>query len=141
MFSPTEKLTMKLSTYSHNRLMHTFSQYQVARDYADPIYNYLVHGFPPGSFFTALLANDAMRMIASSHPSNTIPSLKNLVAWIRDYLGESTAHGSYELVNSWLKTTPEERREELEALGLVYPEKVEIIKILSDEPTHEPHLW
>jgi len=82
-----------------------------------------------------------MRMIACSHPANTIPALKNLVCWIQNHLLESTTFGSYEIVDAWTNATPEERREELETIGLVFPEKIELIKILTDERTVEPHLW
>lgn len=132
---------MEISKHSQNHLMKTFATYDVAKDYAEPMFNYLVHGFHPGSFFTALLANDALRMIGSSHPANTIPELKKLVCWIQNHLLESSAFGSYENVEAWLNASPGERREELECLGLVFPEKIEIIKILNDEPTTSPILW
>jgi len=132
---------MKLSKHSKNKFMGTFSQYEVPKDYADPIFNYLVHGFHPGGFWNAVLANDFMGAMARSHPANTVPVLKKTVSWIMNHLVNGTTHGSYEVIDKWLKTPVEERRELLEALGLVYSEQQEIVMILKDEPTHEPHLW
>ena len=132
---------MKLSKHSKNKFMGTFSQYEVPKDYADPIFNYLVHGFHPGGFWNAVLANDFMGAMARSHPANTVPVLKKTVSWIMNHLVNGTTHGSYEVIDKWLKTPVEERRELLEALGLVYSEQQEIVLILKDEPTHEPQLW
>ncbi len=132
---------MKLSKYSKNRFMETFAQYEVPKDYADPIFNYLVHGFHPGGFWNAVFANDFMGAMARSHPANTIGALKKTVSWIMNHLVNGTTHGSYQVVDTWLKMPVEERRELLEAVGLIYPEQTEILMILKDEPTYEPHLW
>lgn len=132
---------MTLTTHSKNKLLETFSQYEVPKEYADPIFNYLVHGFHPGSFWNAVFANDFMRAMGSSHPANSVAALKKTVAWIMNNLHHGTTHGSYEIVEAWLKKTPEERRGTLEQLGLIYTEESEIILILKDTPTHEPHLW
>ena len=104
------------------------------------MYNYLVHGFSPGSFFTALLANDAMGAIQSSHPGNTIPALKNLTGW----MGECcpyVARGSYENVRAWLEFTVEKRQDILEQHGLVFNKDQELILMLKNEPVVEPILW
>lgn len=132
---------MKLSKHSKNKLLGTFAQYEVPKEYADPIFNYLVHGFHPGSFWNAVIANDFMGAMARSHPANSIPALKKVESWVMNHLINGTTHGSYEVVDAWLKKTPAERREVLEALGLVYSEQSEIVMILKDVPTHEPHLW
>ena len=66
---------MNLTNLSKYKLYNSLKNYSVSKDYADPIYNYLVHGFNPGSFFTALLANDFMGAVSRSHPGNTIPAL------------------------------------------------------------------
>jgi hypothetical protein len=49
---------MNLTAHSRNRILKTFELWRVPKDFADPMYNYLVHGYEPGSFFTAVLAND-----------------------------------------------------------------------------------
>lgn len=132
---------MELTKYSQNRLLNTFALHGVPKEYADPLYNYLVHGFEPGSFWRAVLANDFHRAIMSSHPQNTVPTLKNAVSWLNDTLEHGVAWGDYHAVEHWLKMTPEERRAVLETNRLVYTEKEEVILILKDTPTTEPILW
>lgn len=132
---------MKLSKHSKNKLLETFAQYEIPRDYVDPIFNYLVHGYHPGGFWTSVLANDFMGAMARSHPANSVGALKKTVSWIMNHLTNGTTHGSYQVVDKWLEQTPEVRRATLENLGLIYPEKQEIVMILKDEPTYEPHLW
>ena len=100
-----------------------------------------MHGYHPGGFWNAVFANDFMGAMARSHPANTIVALKKTVSWMMNHLINGTTHGSYEVVDAWLKKNPAERREVLEALGLVYSEQSEIVMILKDVPTHEPHLW
>lgn len=132
---------MEISKYSRNRILRTAADWHVPKDYADPIYNYLIHGYEPGSFFSAVLANDFFRAVQSSHPANTILALKNLTGWIRSMMGYGIFWGNEGVVKQWLKFTPAQRREQLEALNLVYSEKDEIVMILKDQPTREPILW
>jgi hypothetical protein len=134
-------LTVTLTAHSKNRFMGTFAQYEVPKEYADPIFNYLVHGFHPGGFWNAVFANDFMGAMARSHPANSVAALKKTVSWIMNHLVNGTTHGSYEVVDTWLKKPVEERRDILEAVGLVYTEQTEILMILKDVPTHEPQLW
>lgn len=131
---------MKLSEHSKNRLMNTFADWKVPKDYADPMYNYLVHGFEPGSFFTAVLANDFCGAIQRSHPANTIEALKHLVGWIRDVVPVK-AMGSYEAVKDWTSLDSEQRRALLEWRGLIYSVEDEIMLVLQGEQTVEPMLW
>lgn len=132
---------MQLTKYSKNRLYQSFSEWEVSKEYADPVYNYLVHGLPMGSFFTALFANDAMGAIGKSHPANTISALKNLVSWVKSSLPMDVAYGSYEVVDKWVKMPASERRDTLVKQGLIYSEQAEILLVLKDEPTAEPFLW
>ena len=81
---------MKLTNYSCNRLLATFHKWDVPKDFADPMYNYLVHGYSPGGFFTSVLANDFHSAIARSHPSNTINACKSLGGWILDHAPRET---------------------------------------------------
>ena len=120
--------------------MQTFAQWQVPKDFADPFYNYLVYGYTPGSCFTSVLANDFVSAIARSHPSNTINAFKALVGWMRDTMPEES-YGSYEKVKAWTGINPEQRRIILEHHGLIFTSKEEVVKILKDEPSVEPHLW
>ena len=120
---------MKLAAVSEEKLLLTFRAWNVDKEYAEPMYNYLVHGFSPGSFFTSVLANDFTDAVARSHPGNTITALKKLVGWIRDYVPRE-AWGSYERVDAWLKATEEHRRQMLEAKDLVYTPVMETLETL-----------
>ena len=51
------------------------------------------------------------------------------------------ARGSYEKVGAWCGINPEQRRIILEHNGLVFTSQEEILLILKDERTVEPHLW
>jgi hypothetical protein len=132
---------MDFSRYSKARIMQSAINWEVSKEYFDPIYNYMVYGFEPGSFFSALLANDFFRAMASSHPANNIVALKNLTGWIRSTMGHGIFWGSEEVVQNWLKLSEAERREKLELLRLVYPEKEEVVMILKGEPCVEPFMW
>ena len=131
---------MKLTVYSQNRIRKTFADWDVPKDFADPMYNYLVYGYQPGSCFTAVLANDFYSAIRGSHPANTVDAFKALARWIRDALPVES-YGSYLAVEHWLKLEEEDRRRVLEIHRLVYTEKEEILMILKSEPTHEPVLY
>jgi hypothetical protein len=131
---------MKLTEYSHNRLLDTARRWDVPRDFADPMLNYLVYGYEPGSCFTAVLANDFFKAMASSHPSNTVEAFKNLTGWINEHFPRE-AYGSYEDVHHWVAIGPEFRRRELERCHLIYTEQQEIMLTLKGEITHEPVLY
>ena len=121
---------MELTIYSKNRLLNTFVHWQVPRDFADPIYNYLVHGFHPGGFFAALLSNDATATIVRSHPANTVEGLKSLAQWILNHLPRDEVWGSREVVEAWLAKPDLERRLILERLRLVFTEQEELLLAL-----------
>lgn len=131
---------MNLTYHSKNKLMQTFQCWNVSKDFAEPFYNYLVFGYTPGSFFTSILANDFFGAVQHSHPANTVEALKHLVGWMRDTM-PAEAYGSYEKVAKWTELNPEQRRIVLEQTGLIFTSKEEVIKILKDEPSHEPHLY
>lgn len=131
---------MKLSEHSRNQLLQTFAHWSVPNDYADPMYNYLVYGFVPGSFFTAVLANDFVGAVQHSHPANSIPALKHLVGWMGEVMPD-TAKGSYEAVSEWLSLNAEQRRAVLESRRLIYTREDEMMLVLQGERTQEPVLW
>jgi hypothetical protein len=131
---------MNLTKYSKNKLMETFQLWDVPKDFAEPFYNYLVFGYTPGSCFTGVLANDFARAISSSHPHNTVEVFKALVGWMHDTM-PMQAYGSYENVAKWTNLNTEQRRIILEQTGLVFTSKEEVVKILKDEISVEPHLY
>ena len=131
---------MNITVYSNNRLRETASQWEVPQDFANPMLNYLVYGYKPGSCFTAVLANDFVGAIRSSHPANTIEAFKALAGWIHDCFPKQ-ACGSYDAVSQWLALSPAERRALLERQRLIYTEAEEIIMTLESRPDREPVLY
>ena len=131
---------MNLTAHSRNKLMQTFERWAVPGDFAGPIYNYLVYGYHPGSFFGYVLSNNFAKAILSSHPANTIEALKHLVGWMGDTLPEES-YGSFKKVAKWVELNSEQRRIILEHNGLVFTSKEEVVLILKDEPLVEAHLY
>jgi hypothetical protein len=131
---------MKLTVHSHNRLLDIARRWDVPRDFADPMLNYLVYGYEPGSCFTAVLANDFAGAIRHSHPNNTVEAFKALTGWINKHF-PAEARGSYEAVHHWIAIGPEFRRRALERCHLIYTEQEEIIMTLKNEPDREPVLY
>jgi hypothetical protein len=130
---------MKLTAHSKNKLMESARLWSVPQEYFEPISNYLVHGFEPGSFFTALLANDFFGAMRSSHPGNSIPELKHLTGWIESAV-PFEAFGSYQKVTNWLRLDADQRRVLLVQRGLVYTKEEEVMLVLQGAKTHEPFL-
>jgi len=131
---------MQVTKYSRDRMMIGASHWNVPLDYFDPLYNYLVCGFKPGSFWTAVLANDFMRAIQHSHPANTIEALKHTVGWIQDSF-PPVSYGDSHKVAQWLTLSPHQRRMHLEAAHMIYTEQQEIIMALRGEKSFEPFLY
>ena len=109
---------MEISKYSEKRFYGIARYWDVDREYSEPMFNYLVYGISPGSFFTYVLANDWANAILSSHPSNTILSLKTLTKWMINCMPYE-ARGNPENVQRWLCMSNEERRAILEDHGLI----------------------
>ena len=131
---------MKLSEHSRNRLLNSFSLWDVPQEYSQHVYDYLVNGFDPGGFYTAVLANDFMSAVSHSHPGNQIDTLKGLAGWISNTM-PTAAWGSYDRVRTWLKMTDEDRRVVLEQAELIYDTKTEMWLVLKNEETSNPYEW
>jgi hypothetical protein len=116
---------MIITIFSRERLYRTFEQWEVPRDFADPMANYLIYGYEPGSCFMAVLANDFIGAVRSSHPSNTITAFKALAGWIHSHVPPQ-AYGSYDRVNAWCDLSSEDRRAILERNRLIYTSKEEV---------------
>lgn len=129
-----------ITQFSRNRLLETFHKWHVPKDFADPMYNYLVYGWEPGSCFTSVLANDFYGAVRSSHPANTIEAFKALAGWIKDTM-PLESYGSYGAVRNWTVLEEEHRRDRLEASGLIYTAKEETWLALKGAPAPEPQLY
>ena len=131
---------MTVSKMNRDRVMLTASRWTVAREYFDPLYNYLVYGFEPGSFWTAVLANDFMTAVQHSHPSNSIPHLKHAVGWIQDTFPEGS-YGDGRSVKYWVNMDPLGRRLTLEHHRILLTEQEEIMAALKGVQSQEPVLY
>ncbi len=131
---------MELTKYSRNRLLDTLAHWHVPRDYADPIYNYLVHGFDPGGFFTSVFANNFVGAMGRSHPANTVEALKTVAGWIVNHCPHA-AWGNYANVENWIRMDPATRRTYLEDCGLIFTEQEEIVMALKNQRSQEPMLY
>jgi hypothetical protein len=120
---------VKLTRYSVERIRASAAVWRVDAEYSEPLINYLVQGLQPGSFWSAVLANDFRRAVQCSHPSNTIPALKAATGWIWDSF-PAVSRGSPEAVNRWLAMSTAERRGHLELCCLIHTEKEEVELLL-----------
>ena len=130
---------MELTTYSENRLWNSLQHWRVCKDFADPMFNYLVYGISPGGFFSSWYAND-VTAILHCHPANTVESLKDLTKWMVNCMPHE-AWGTRDRVQGWLKLVTAERRKILEERELVYSEQDEIMMSLKGYPSNEPGYW
>ena len=130
---------MLLTDHSKNRLRASLNYWRVCKDFADPMFNYLVYGFEPGGFFKGWYANDATAILRS-HPSNTVEALKDLTKWMVNCMPHE-AWGSHEKVGNWIRLLGNERRKILEEYNLVYTEQEEIMLVLKGESTQEPFFY
>lgn len=110
---------MKLAKVSKNLLYDTFDYWQLNAEYAETLYNYLVYGLDPGSFFHAVLANDFRGAIIHAHNLTDMEILKRLISWMEDYM-PNKAYGSYHKVDQWLEIPEHSRRLELEKSKLIF---------------------
>jgi hypothetical protein len=131
---------MKLTVYSKNRIVRSAERWHVERDYFQPLYNYLVYGWEPGSFWTAVLENDWFGAIARSHPGNHVEGLKNATKWITAAWPQNI-YGDYSSVKAWTYRTAEERRAILESVKLIYTEQEEVEMALRGESDFELDLY
>ena len=86
---------MHISKYSKQKLVDSFEYWMVDAEYYEPIMNYLVHGFSPGSFFFYVLCNDWANAMIRSHPSNKVENLKNITKWLINVMPKE-AWGNHE---------------------------------------------
>ena len=118
-----------IGPYSKDKIYSSLAEWGVTGDYQHPIFLYLVQGFEPGSFFTALFANDAIDMLCRSHPANTITSLSSIAKWIRHSMPDE-AYGSYVAVDNWIKLSDTNRVAILVRDGLIFDGKTETMMAL-----------
>lgn len=70
----------------------------------DAMEQYLEHGIGPGSFLTAVLANDLMEAAGRADHNNQA-ALFEWAAWLYNYAPRGS-FGSYEAVSAWIDSRP-----------------------------------
>lgn len=86
----------------------SFESCPVTDEWQGVLYNYIIHGLHPGSFFTAVLSNDLMWAAQSSHIFNDWNSIRALCTWL---LHEAPigSWGDEDAVIKWIALSEEER--------------------------------
>lgn len=131
---------MNISKYSQVRIKDQALNWKVDREYYEPLYNFLVHGFEPGGFWYAVLCNDFYGAIQRSHPGNQIEALKRATGWIWDRFPRE-AFGDRDRVYEWTRMPAEQRRMILEEKGLIYTEEDEVMMHLRGVEVVDPIMW
>lgn len=112
--------------------VQTFDLYPVTDEEAQELYNYFIHGYPPGSFHTAVYANDLWQAAFKSHPSNQWNTIQATAKWVYANAPAGSA-GSYENIKNWTKLSEEERRKICEDRGWLLTEEELTWKLVSEE--------
>jgi len=129
---------MEITEYSRVYFNRGMAHWEVPKDFAESIGNYFLHGLAPGSFFSALLANDMAQAVSHSHPMNSLVTLKNLFGWLWSTQTYGLAWGNHRIVEDWLLLDDTARRNALEGKRLIYTEQQEILMALNGEDTGAP---
>ena len=104
--------------------------YSVPEEWQKELYNYIVLGYPPGSFHLAVYAGDLMGAATRSHPSNTWAAIIAMCRWLIN-VAPQQSWGSYENAENWVRLSNADRTKILEELRLLTPEKEVVFNILA----------
>ena len=113
---------------------NTFQHYDenIPQEWQQELYNYYICGYSPGSFHTAVFANDLHDAACRSHVANRWSDICAFVRWILEF-APYESYGSRSAVKAWLKLSAEERREIAQKKRWVLPEAELVWKIVSEE--------
>lgn len=108
----------------------------VHEDCRDAIFNYLVYGYEPGGFLTAVLCNDLYRAATVCDFENA-KRLTEVARFVIQAL-PGACYGNREIMAEWMAKTNEER-EQILIKGKLLPDTFELIKFVSAEgPLTDP---
>jgi len=110
----------------------TFDHYAVPSEWQQELYNYIILGYHPGSFHTAMFENNLSRAVHTSHVANDWQSITGFMKWVM-HIGPNECWGSRGKVQAWLELTKEQRRKICEEKRLVLTEKELMWEIMSDK--------
>lgn len=88
--------------------LQTFKLWPVPKQWQTELHNYIIQGWMPGSFHTALFANDLLGAALHTHPMNDWDSIVHFMKWVKNNAPRE-AWGSYEDVQYWYNLTPKIR--------------------------------
>ena len=104
----------------------------IHEDCRHALFNYLVKGWEPGGFLTAVLTNNLYRAAQVADFEN-----RQRLAWVARWVTHALpqiCYGSAEAMDQWMARTDRDREELLIALGLL-PTLFEVIRDVSCELT------
>ena len=106
---------------NHSKLLN-FGQARLTEQSKESLYNYFVHGFDPGGFMIAVLANDLYSAAARADSAN-IKLLGEYAKWLINH-APYQSYGSPEEVRGWLNKNEyyHQFQKELVAERLAQPE-------------------
>ena len=78
-----------------------FDRHQIPNHTRETLVNYLMKGWEPGGFVTAMLAMDMERAVYAADFVNG-PNMQQIARWIIEYCPRES-WGDYETVNYWLE--------------------------------------
>lgn len=81
----------------------------VHEDCRDAIFNYLVYGYSPGGFLTAVLTNDLYRAATVADIEN-VNRLAHVVRFVVNAL-PCICYGNDEIMKAWMKRSDQEREQ------------------------------
>jgi hypothetical protein len=102
-----------------------FDHHQIPNHTRETMVNYLIKGWEPGGFVTAMLAMDMERAVYAADMVNG-PEIQSIARWIIEYCPRGS-WGDYEAVNYWL-----EDRDKCRSRFVARIEKEEVWNLLKD---------
>jgi len=98
----------KAERIKYMNFWNTFIDFPLNDEWAFELYNYILNGLKPGSFFTSMYANDLHGAVIHSHVMNRWSDIQDLVKWVNEHAPHQ-CWGDYQQVTDWLALTKEER--------------------------------
>lgn len=102
-----------------------FEHYQIPEHTRESLVNYLMRGWEPGGFVTAMLAMDMERAVYAADFVNG-PNMQQIARWIIEYCPRES-WGSYDQVTNWI-----ENKDLCRSQFVVRVEKEELWNLLKD---------
>ena len=102
----------------------------ITMDCQEAIFGYLVYGWEPGGFLTAVMANDLYRAATVADIAN-VDHLAYVAKFVV-YALPQASYGNYDQVEIWSRLTDEEREAVLVTADLL-PDTFELIRLIAEE--------